>query len=546
MSASKLIRRIELDLKRRMRDRFQTAARQVPALNRRQDRPAPLFSSRTRLAPELSANGALTFRFVNQPVLTSLGEIDWQAPGPGAANQLRRMNLHYMEYLEGAPDTLWAALVSDWITENGTATPGAWRDSWNSYALSLRVVVWLQELVRREASLPADIVATVEDNAARQLVFLESNLETDLGGNHLIKNIKTLIWAGRYFDGAAADRWLEKGVSLLHRELGTQVLSDGMHYERSPAYHNQVFADLLECRHALGCDPTGGDLDITLANMAQATADLAHPDGLIAQFNDAGLSMAYGSAQCLAAFARLFGAAPTARGTFCLPKAGYAGLRTDTTYFVADCGPIAPDDLPAHGHGDVLSFEWSVYGQRIIVDQGVFEYVAGEKRAASRSASNHNTLCIDGSDQAEFFSAFRCGRRPNTDIIACELNHGRLVFEGRHDGFANLPDGPVHRRRFDASSAGLEIEDRIERQTDWPAQIRFLLHPDVRVEALEGGVRLHTEKAVIAVRSEQEIEVVPAVWWPDMGREETTTRLVSSLPPGEAVLRTSLVLEETR
>jgi hypothetical protein len=40
---------------------------------------------------------------------------------------------------------------------------------------------------------------------AEQLVFLERNLETDICGNHLIKNIKALIWASAYFTGPFAE-----------------------------------------------------------------------------------------------------------------------------------------------------------------------------------------------------------------------------------------------------------------------------------------------------------------------------------------------------
>ena len=115
-------------------------------------------------------------------------------------------------------------------------------------------------------------------------------------------------------------------------------------------------------------------------------------------------------------YERLFGRRPTARESFAFADAGYFGLRSATSYLVVDCGRIAPDDLPAHGHGDVLSFEWSVGTQRVFVDQGVFEYIPGARRQAARSAASHNTLCLEGADQADFFGAFRCGRRPNVEV----------------------------------------------------------------------------------------------------------------------------------
>src|SRR5262249_53295111 len=161
--------------------------------------------------------------------------------------------------------------------------------------------------------------STIAASLAQQLHFLEHNLETDIGGNHLIKNIKALIWGSAFFTGPPADRWRSLGLLLLTKELPRQVLRDGMHYERSPSYHCQVFADLLEIRHVLSHDPLGDTLDAALARMAQVTVDLAHPDGLVALFNDAGLSMAYAPDLCLDAYtAVLGGSKPAPRRVFCL------------------------------------------------------------------------------------------------------------------------------------------------------------------------------------------------------------------------------------
>ncbi len=531
MPLGKLLRRLELNVKRALLDRVSFDSK-APPVRRAAAPPLPLFSPRTELAP--SAVDGLRFAFLNRSVAMPGPGVDWAAPGPGPANQLWRMNLHYMEYLEGVDAAAWVALVKDWIASNPASRPGAWNDSWNSYALSLRVVVWLQELARRRADLPAQFVERVEAGAASQIVFLESNLETDLGGNHLIKNIKALLWTSAYFAGPEAWRWRAKGVRLLEKELGVQILPDGMHCERSPSYHCQVFADLLECRHALVAEPLGGALDEALARMAQVTVDLAHPDGHIAPFNDAGLNMAYQPGECLDVHERLFGWRPTPRPVFSLPQAGYFGSRRGDDYFVADCGRIAPDDLPAHGHGDVLSFEWSVAGKRIIVDQGVYEYIAGERRQASRSAASHNTLCPEGADQADFFGAFRCGRRPNVEVRRWEPGADGFVLEGAHDGFAHLKGRQHHVRRFEVRADEILIRDRIERSTDRRARISLLLHPEVKVAKTPEGFELQREGVRIALAATFTLDAIASVWWPDMGRELATLRMVGYMPRGES------------
>ena len=442
---SKLARRIGLSVRRKLRDHWVVdEPTDASPPDRAPSPPWPLFAAREGM---IDPHGDVAlFTFLGHVEKLRIPDIDFSRPGRGPEFQLWRMNLHYMEYLEGVPDLLWAGLVGAWIDANPPRLRGAWKDSWNSYALSIRVVVWMQELVRRADRLPAGVVARAEASLARQLRFLVDNLETDLGGNHLIKNIKALIWASAYFSGPEAARWRTIGVELLQAELAQQILDDGMHYERSPSYHCQVFADLLEIRHALGGDPLGGNLDDALHRMAQVTADLTHPDGRVALFNDAGLDMAYAPAECLSVYELLFKRRPAPRQVFALERAGYFGLRTDGSYFIVDCGRIAPDDLPAHGHGDILSFEWSVAGQRIIVDQGVFEYISGERRRRSRTAESHNTLCFEGADQADFFGAFRCGRRPNVKILKYEPSEDGFVLEGTHDGFAHLDGAPRHIR----------------------------------------------------------------------------------------------------
>jgi uncharacterized heparinase superfamily protein len=135
-------------------------------------------------------------------------------------------------------------------------------------------------------------------------------------------------------------------------------------------------------------------------------------------------------------------------------------MRTQSSYLVADCGRIAPDDLPAHGHGDVLSFEWSVKGHRIIVDQGVYEYIAGPRRRQSQTAMSHNTLCLEDADQAELYSSFRCGRRPNVDVRNYNAHAAGFVLEGTHDGFAHLPG----RRSASSMASSRTVNDDLTRR----------------------------------------------------------------------------------
>lgn len=530
---AQLCRRVQLSILRRIRVRRPPRLGGAASHSTRPTAtpPLPVFAPRAGMVA--LAGPTITFSFLGRAIVMKEG-VDWQAPGADARDQLWRMNLHYMEYLEELGPVEAARLMQEWIAANPPWRPGYWLDVWNSYTLSLRVVVWMQQLARHDRSIPETQRAVVIGSLHQQLLFLERHLETDLGGNHLVKNIKALLWASAFFEGRDARRWRRLGMRLLARALDQQILADGVHYERSASYHAQVLADLLEIRHALGEDPLAGRLGACIKAMLSAATDLAHPDGGAILFNDSGLSMAYSPAACAAAANRLHGEAnATARNVFAYPQAGYFGLRSDTLFVVADMGPIGPNDLPAHAHGDVGSIELSVAGARLIVDQGVFEYVAGPKRAVARATASHNCLAVEGVDQAAFFGAFRCGRRPAVTVRQWQPGSAGFVLEGSHDGFRHLPGRPIAVRRIDASSDRILIKDWIEGQVDRPLSVGLLLHPDASArQETKTSILVSRDAAAIRIHFPFEATIEPAVYWPDMGRELATSRLRMHLPQG--------------
>lgn len=524
--ARKLLRRGELTAKRQLLQRFPPAQSAPQDARLAIELPLPLMPPRRGRAT--SENGALRFTLLGKTRNVSL-PIAWQSAEQERETQLWWMTLNYMEFLEEVNDDIFASVVDSWMSSVRPYAKGYWRDTFNSFTLSIRTVVWMQQLASRKMLAPS-LRLKLADSIAQQLQFLERNLETDLGGNHLIKNVKALIFGSVYFEGKTARGWRERALKLLARELPHQILVDGVHFERSLSYHNQVFVDLLEIRHVLGCDPLAGALDRALAAMAQAIADFAHGDGMPAQFSDAGLHMSYSSEDCLNAHQVVFGSRPEGRSAFAYPDAGYFGLREAETdsLFVVDCGPIGPDDLPGHGHADILSFEWSIAGKRLIVDQGVYEYVAGARRDASRSSQYHNTLSIAGVDQADFFGDFRVGRRAHATLLNFEQTQDGIVMEGRHDGFAPA----VHTRHFTVSGSEVTVNDCLQVNAHRKVAVSLLLHPEARPRLLIDGIHIVLGDRTIRLRSNIPFQIEPAVWWPDIGTELETNRLIARWPEG--------------
>lgn len=479
--------------------------------------------------PMLSADGK-SLSLLNQ----SLGLVlpmDWSVPGITVARPLAELEIHYLEWIRELDDDAFLAFSEDWIAQHLRPKGRWWNTSWNCYGLSIRTVVWMQEIAARFERLPAERRQRLCDEVAFQIRFLEKNLELDLGGNHLLKDLVALLWAGRFFVGAEADRWTRRGSALLARELDEQMPADGVHFERTPAYHALILLDLLDCYRVLRDGPLRSKLAGVLARGAQALVDLTHPDGGISLFNDGGLSKAPSTSQVLDTIAAVIPGRFAPRPVFAMEDSGYFGARNGADLFLADCGKIAPDHLPAHGHGDILAFEWSVDGKRIVTDFGVYEYTVGPWREMSRSTRSHNTVTVADQDQCEFWSAFRVGRRARIVHRRFEPRQGGFVLEGAHDGYAHLPGRPVHHRRFTVDAAGALIEDEVRGGRGQAVRSRLLFHPDCTLQLQAGRLRVEHSGTVVWVEFQGSASLVDTWWCPDFGKKIPTRQLVLDYGP---------------
>lgn len=450
--------------------------------------------------------------------------IDWQLREAQGHTHLQRLALHYHEFLESIPGELGRDIILDWIDNNPAWRPSYWLDSWNCYAVSIRCVCWMQWYAEHHRLLNDQQRHKVLSSLAEQISFLSCNLETDICGNHLIKNIRCLLWASAFFDGPTARKWSAIGNRLLAEQLPVQLLADGVHFELSPAYHCQVFVDLLECAGIL----SGNDRDRLmhlLTPAAQAISDLTHPDGFISLFSDGGMEMVYSPAECLLAWAKLGGKSIEAKQAIRLSNAGYFGARFKGSYFLADCGAICADALPAHGHADMLAFEWDVNGKRVIVDASVAEYESGEKRRWGRSTVAHNTVTVGDRNQAEMFGSFRTGRRSCASVDHYHFENGRLQLGGHYN--VNLgPHRFAHWRNFDVSDGQLSISDRLQGNMPGAVVSRLLLHHLCSLEIHdEHHAEITIEGTRIQLSSTRRLTARQVHWSPNFGQWISTWQI---------------------
>jgi uncharacterized heparinase superfamily protein len=415
----------------------------------------------------------------------------WEPPG---CPKLWIYNLHYFNWLESLDYSDCREAVADWIERYPSTGRAA---GWEPYPVSVRLINWLRTFYGKYFSrLQADASfrKVIEKSIGEQAYWLSRRLEFRLLGNHLMENAVALVMVGNLFGGRAAESWYRRGLKILEREIGEQVLADGLHFELSPMYH--LRATWLMLLLAVGgggeaAKPPAGLVE----RMLTALDRLTHPDGEIALLADSALEIYPPPESLRLAAEKIIGRTLPREGQepggWALPDAGYFGFREgEGNYLVCDAGRIGPDYIPAHGHGDIFSFELSLRGRRVVVDSGVSGYEPGPERDYDRSTLAHNTVEISGVDQAEFWGAFRVARRGRPREIRWRAEKAEFFLEGHHDGYRRLPGSPIHRRSFRFKPGGfLEVNDRIAAAREVGAVSRIHLHPDCRIEERgPGGV----------------------------------------------------------
>ena len=514
-------------------------------------------SRREEKAEEILKN---RFNFLNAEIQFGR-EIDWDTQ---QASKLWRYNLHYFAYAidlaiayKRTSRTEFYAqfktLVLDWIQNNSIAHG----DGWEPYPISLRTVNWIfaHALFDREICRDLDFEQLLKKSLFKQILFLERNLEYRLGcENHLIKNAKALAIAGAFFKGKTAARWLKKGTSILWRELERQVQEDGGHYEHSLMYHIAVLHDYLECIFVLKKRrvqiPEHGAQKVR--KMLYFARNILPPDGNIPLIGDSGLEIAPVLQEALALGDILFknGEFKSKRGQSeggkcssphpsILPivlknsksrafqrksfpntshsafeHSGFYVMRAEDKYLILDCGKLGPDQNPAHGHCDMLSYELYLGNQRFVVDSGTYEYEAGEWRDFFRSTRAHNTVVVDGEEQSEIWASFRVARRA-LPIRRRFIEKDNLVFfEGSHDGFLRFHRGCFHTRKvFFIENNFFLIFDEITGKGEHAIESFVHFHPDVDVQIIEDASNPFTSfrasSYVIAEAGSAVLQVVP-------------------------------------
>jgi hypothetical protein len=314
-----------------------------------------------------------------------------------------------------------------------------------------------------QEALPAEFERALLGALLTHGRYIRANLELALvTTNHYLADLCGLAVLGLALPGAEPDRWRRFALRELAREVAFQVYPDGADFEASTSYH-RLAVELFDLPARLA-QHTGAPVPPILTEqlplMRAFSAAVTRPDGTLPLIGDSDDGHLLPSSPALPL------STPTSTP---FPHAGIYVMRHADRYLICDCGPNGQRGNGGHAHNDTLSFELYA-GRPWIVDPGTYTYT-GDLDAYNwfRSTAAHNTLVVDGEEQACFdpHEPFLLAPDAQPIVRRWESTPDYDLLDAEHTGYHRLPDPVTHRRQilFDKQSGLWLVRDIV--RLDW-------------------------------------------------------------------------------
>lgn len=311
-------------------------------------------------------------------------------------------------------------------------------------------------------------------------------------GNHTIAECAGLVYAGVLFpemDGAA--RWLGRGLSILCMETDHQILPDGGGIEQALWY--QVF--VVDLYGLVSTLLVSRDRNVPKQIEDALRRGREYISGFGTGPDDIPLIGDSDSGYALSRFLRLSWTNAPERdaGLTTYPDTGYSVVRESAAgglELVLDHGALGMPPSFGHGHADALSLIVRIAGKTFLTDPGTYSYTGDPAwRNYFRSTRAHNTVCIDGSDQAKQETVFQWSRPFQSELVdAVPGSGGKTRLLARHFGYGHL--GISHWRCVIVEASGIIwIGDWLEGAGLHDLELNW--HVDATIDCCDEGYSAH-------------------------------------------------------
>ena len=463
---------------------------------------------------------------------------------------------HAISFAYFSPDELGDQLLS-WIDENKYLYGINWSDSLD---IGVRLIHWSIALRYMTDSVSKESMEIISKSVSNQASFIKRNLsEGSSANNHLIGELFGLFVSYASFPELKnSHTLLSYAQRRIEEEFSKQFFNDGMNREQTISYLRWLleYGCIVAIIGEQNNKPFSDHFLSTLNKGALFLSENINYNGEINLFGDCGMESStdllaisfqtinifQSTINLIAHFTKdkqLIGRATpmTSREAALLSpllednfscnnqKPRISSIYRESGYAFLRCGNGIKNDFSiafkagnmgfpgtcAHAHADQLSFTLSCMGKQILVDPGSYTYYTWglEARRFFRGTQAHNTVFIDGLDQAEYGGPMLWMTQAEGRIISFKNNECMCRVRGEHTGYKRLYDPVSHVReiKLDKIKKYIKLTDSLISKKPHSFELNFLFHPNCHVTAEKNGFRIIREDVSLFIQLEGKMNV---------------------------------------
>ncbi|MGB5894926.1 MAG: alginate lyase family protein [Ignavibacteriaceae bacterium] len=389
-------------------------------------------------------------------------------------------------------DDIKIRLMKEWITKSNNL-----HLAWTGFNCAIRLMNWLKIINEiKSENMPEDSWSIIQQSMYLQHRFNLSNIEHHIPGNHVLYQYYSAWLVTEIFSDWKTKIDSKRSLQKLLSEIAVEFLDSGLHFELSTHYHLQIsLVGLYLIGHLQNLNREVPGRLISTMNKAAAVIDNFLIGNYYPLIGDGCYNFLHEKYdEDLQNFYDLRDKYLSAENgdTITNYDNQYILMKDKNFHIIFDVGEIGLKQNPGHGHADLLSIVLGYNKIPIFIDPGTFQYNIKEESLNLKRTSYHNTVAINGKDQAKLWGFFRWAFLPKDILSKYNINDdGTMYFEGEFVGYRHL-GGIKHKRFIKIEDDSVIIKDVLNGTLGKSIQINFVLHPAISVEKQDNSIILST------------------------------------------------------
>lgn len=382
-------------------------------------------------------------------------------------------HLHYFDFLNSKKIDSKTKIkkINNWINIQNKI----FDERYDPYPLSLRLVNFIKFSIENDYYNKKFI-----NSIYNQFTFLKKRIEYNIQGNHLLTNLKAIIFSSIFFRDNFNINLDITILRTLKNELNNQFTSNFFHKEGSLLYQRIILEDLFDIYLLIknsNIKIPYNFLIIFIKGIYKSSYYLYFSNFKINHFNDSFIRKDLTSENKL--FKKI--------------KKEFPDIQINDEYFISNNWIIYKkfdykmiinsfDNFlyyqPGHIHASLLSFELEIKKIKVFSNRGVSTYADNLKRKIERSTRSYNTLQINTDNIHDTWKSFRIGRRAKIIDSQIKSISNKIFISLSHNGYYQAYR-TYHKRNFILEENKITIIDSLNKDFKSSKQnVKVRFYPD--------------------------------------------------------------------